>query len=128
MNFLHYDAYDREFKKLYNGEHEPRVTTERKYTFGDIINIWTKPGYDKGREGVDQCDRMFIRDDYYLLNMVVIIRMDLRSYDRRTMMRYTYFKDGAFSARESFCPTVEDCLDHDWYEYIPDSYEEYQYY
>lgn len=128
MNFLHYDGYDTEFKKLYNGELDPQVSTERKYTFGDILNIWTKPEYDNSREGVDPCYRMFIRDDYYLLNMIVVIGMDFRSYDRRTMMRYTYFKDKAFSTREAFCPTIEDCLDHDWYEYIPDKSEEYNYY
>lgn len=127
MNILSYSGYDEILKNLYNGEHDPCVSTEKKYTFGDIINIWSKPGYDNSRPDVEPICRMFIRDDHYLMNKVVVIRADLKSYDTRTIMRHTYLKGGALSFRESFTPTVEDLLDHYWYEYIPECYEDYKY-
>lgn len=111
MNILHYLA-GKELKK--NAKNlNPRVDTTKEYTFGDVINFWCKG------EKADNY-RMFMRDDHYFKHENIFILMDFRSHDIRHIRQITMFEDDApFQTEEVFCPTLEDVLDHVWYEYKP---------
>ena len=117
MNKLCYDKTRREIvmstlDKIPN----PRVKTDVSYSFGDILNIWN------GKNGCG-IDRLFIRDDHYLTHTDIFIGMDLRSYTFRTIKQITSFEDGG-TFTEAYIPSIEDLLEHEWYEYIPMSCDE----
>lgn len=116
MNKLNYDRTHNELLRLSkNKKLNPRVKTDIVYSFGDILNIWTR--------GDGETDRLFIRDDHYLSRTDVFIGMDLQSYTFRTLKQITTFDDDAIEFSESYIPSIEDLLEHEWYEYIPMSSE-----
>lgn len=111
MNRLSYNVTREEIvKQSINIEPNPRVIHDKAYTFGDILNIWTQGGGS---------DKIFIRDDYYLTRQDIFISMDFKSYTHRTIKQTTSFKDDAVEFTEAFIPSIEDLLEHKWFEYVP---------
>lgn len=111
MNKLKYDRTRKEIvAKSLNIIPNPRVKTDVDYSFGDILNIWTNGGGS---------DKIFIRDDHYLMHEDIFIGMDFRSYTYRNIKLMTTFDDDAVEFTEAYIPSIEDLLDHRWYEYIP---------
>lgn len=116
MNRLNYDRTCKEIMtRLKKDELNPRVKTDKKYSFGDILNIWTR-----GTEP-NSTDRLFIRDDHYYMGVDVFIGMDLQSYTYRTLKQISSFDDDAIEFSEGYIPRIEDLLEHEWYEYVPES-------
>lgn len=111
MNLLQHSEGRKEIENM-TTTRNPRVVADKSYSFGDVINTWSD-----GKGGVN---KIFIRDDNYLMHKNIFVGIDTRSYTFRSIKQTTFFDDDSpFEYTESYSPTNEDLLEHKWYEYIP---------
>ncbi len=112
MNLL---TYNKGKKLLKYGGQNPHVNITNTFTFGDLLNIWSKDNCELDNDK-DVFERWFIRDDHYFSHYNLFVHLSNIKYDRHLVQTYMENDDLCVPVDEVFIPTFEDMFEHTWYE------------